>query len=514
MSIVPEFAKFACDQYYSNIEEDNSSSAKEFAENVLKYVEKNKSGIYTQFNRDTGKTFRITASHKAKFLESCEEHFKESDGDEIELNEDDLDLSEAASYLMNDEVQVEEEETEVEEKPKKAPRKTVKKEKAQPKSKDLDYIDGICDYSKIFKDDGLKKITNLKNIIDSIIDGIEIKDNKIPESFKNDTKIANLIKKDAKFIKYSIAEGKMVADKLSIKYAVEYSIGDESNLSVQTNYIKYDKSKPQSYDGKEKELFKAYEEYVTTVPSAKDLSIDVKNNINNDVIYDLKSMEKKGVFDISRNIPLSNFSYYYENNSDLIYTKQDYLQLFSYLRFERKNFTKTDLKSAMKMIYSNRRYILDHEMIKSEINKYWDTALENLEGLKEDNEINKSWLSILKSTQAKNIIIHGYPSNKAFDKFMNELLTLQQTKKLLMTALFKISFIFSPFAIYINELPAKVKDGNHQNNVNLILTQLTHSPGTYSDCVWAKAVIDDVEDNDKHTMRFYFNNDKFNPKDE
>ena len=234
---------------------------------------------------------------------------------------------------------------------------------------------------------------------------------------------------------------------------------------------------------------------------------EMTNVLNTDFVYKLSAMKTEGYMDTTRNLPLGPFKYYYnpEESKEYKYRQIDYQTLFSYLRFGGKAFSKTTLDSAMKSIYKHRTAIIYHDAVKDNLETYWKDAKKQIEKLYKDNpsKVNGIWKSILNSNQCANIILRGYPSTTAFDNMMKSLLSNLDTKLLMTSELWKISFIFSPFGVVINKAPKKDITKFHKAAMNEAVEQATLECLDYKKCQWAAGVIEEYEGDEETLLLSY-----------
>lgn len=293
------------------------------------------------------------------------------------------------------------------------------------------------------------------------------------------------------------------------KFANKKIAGKKETRAVAASAYDIDKIEKDSLPEGIMRIIKAFQEYdLMFKEGAKDIWVpEMKNILDSDFVYKLPAMKTEGFMDTTRNLPLGPFKYYFnpEESKEYKYRQIDYQTLFSYLRFSGKSFSKTTLDSAMKSIYKHRTAIIYHDAVKDNLDAYWKKAKKQIEKLCKDNpcHVNEMWRLILNSNQCANIILRGYPSTTAFDNMMKSLLSELDTKLLMMSELWSISFIFSPFGVVINEAPKKDPIKYHKAAMNEAIEQATLECLDYKKCQWAEGIIEEYEGDEETLLLSY-----------
>lgn len=306
------------------------------------------------------------------------------------------------------------------------------------------------------------------------------------------------------------AGGKDISKAMPIKkFANKKIAGKKETRAVAASAYDIDKIEKCSLPEGIMKIIKAFQEYdLMFKEGAKDIWVpEMKNVLDSDFIYKLSAMKTEGFMDTTRNLPLGPFKYYFnpEESKEYKYRKIDYQTLFSYLRFSGKSFSKTTLDSAMKSIYKHRTAIIYHDAVKDNLDAYWNKAKKEIDKLYKANpsDVNEMWKLILNSNQCANIILRGYPSTTAFGNMMKSLISELDTKNLMMSELWSISFIFSPFGVVINEAPKKHPIKYHKAAMNEAIEQATLECLDYKKCQWAEGVIEEYEGDEETLLLSY-----------
>lgn len=359
-----------------------------------------------------------------------------------------------------------------------------------------------------------KIVKEFGKIIDKFHDGIPISNNSdLPKNIASTKKVKKILDNGEHTIRsISIYGGKISQKQMYITYLIGYG----TDSFMKSDPIKYSAKDgeidPSKYDKDEKVLYEKFVRYSSNVSSYKDIPFEFDKFVDTDCVYQLKSLQFSGVVDVTRNLPIGRYGVAYSDSSIITdHLHDDYRNLFSILRIEsEKTFTRTNLKKMMKLIYQNRYLINHHEKIIKNIDGYWDDALKEIQKIpaNERTILTNRWTQILSSTQARNIILRNYPCTKAFESVIIDLLKLESTRKLLVKELFKISFLFGPFAIYFGKVD-KIKESAIPSSVTKIIDHVTHTEERYEDCNWVGGVIRNLVAEDQHCLRFWLNNSKF-----
>lgn len=140
----------------------------------------------------------------------------------------------------------------------------------------------------------------------------------------------------------------------------------------------------------------------------------------------------------------------------------DYMELFVDL----KKITGAQFQRVVKNIYMHRQGIISHKKCTHKFREeQWLQAFANIDALLNDAKENpnkynpvevnifEAWQNILSSRYAFFIIMNGIPACGLFDKAFLELIQEGTSIKLFETALYPISFVFTPFMLGYNSMP-------------------------------------------------------------
>lgn len=150
-----------------------------------------------------------------------------------------------------------------------------------------------------------------------------------------------------------------------------------------------------------------------------------------------------------------------------------YYALFLSLR----NFTSSDFGNVVKNVFKYRLGIINRfSSVPKEfsLEKLWNKAYSNIKSLYEDDDFKekfegsknknkilnemKCWINILESKYAFEVIMKGARGSKWFEKYLLELASSKVSLRLFIGALYPISFIFTPFMLWYENVEIKKTD--------------------------------------------------------
>ena len=154
----------------------------------------------------------------------------------------------------------------------------------------------------------------------------------------------------------------------------------------------------------------------------------------------------------------------------------DYMQLF----IDIKGLNGSNYDSVVKSIYTHRAAILNHPKLTRDLKEAaWLQALGNLQAIEqsipndaESRLIYDCWISVLSSKFAFYIVMYNAPPNDFFKKGFELLIQQPLSIKLYESALYPISFIFTPNMLGYNDYEPNVQkifgkqtDGTYKKNI-------------------------------------------------
>ena len=154
----------------------------------------------------------------------------------------------------------------------------------------------------------------------------------------------------------------------------------------------------------------------------------------------------------------------------------DYMQLF----IDIKGFNGSNYDSVVKSIYTHREAILNHPKLTRDLKEAaWLQALGNLQAIEQsipnDTEsrlIYDCWINVLSSKFAFYIVMYNAPPNDFFKKGFELLIQQPLSIKLYESALYPISFIFTPNMLGYNDYEPNVQkifgkqtDASYKQNI-------------------------------------------------
>ena len=176
----------------------------------------------------------------------------------------------------------------------------------------------------------------------------------------------------------------------------------------------------------------------------------------------------------------------------------DYFQLFN----ELKSFTGSGYSKLVKAIYAHKDAILNHPKLTEDMKrKCWLQALANIKALdpeklnlsEEEKLVHSCWLNVLSSKFAYYIVMKGLAPSDQFKKAFDVLIQHELSVRLYETALYPISFIFTPNMLGYNgyEINPKcygfVSDTTYKNGLQAEMLKFGDpqvKAYDYEDCNW------------------------------
>lgn len=156
----------------------------------------------------------------------------------------------------------------------------------------------------------------------------------------------------------------------------------------------------------------------------------------------------------------------------------DYISLFIDIR----EFNGSRLPQLIKKIYSHRSGIVGRlaDNVKMDL---WKQAYANLQDFdksnlhsKHEKECIEAWLNVLSSRFAYHVVMNCIPGSDLFEKSFNELITEGISIHLFSTALYPISFAFTPFMLFGDGIVLPALNGisstTYRNSIKNVFTRL------------------------------------------
>ena len=171
----------------------------------------------------------------------------------------------------------------------------------------------------------------------------------------------------------------------------------------------------------------------------------------------------------------------------------DYIQLF----IDIKKFNGSNYGRLCKTIYNHRDALIHHSKLTRDLKtRSWLQALANIKHLKESsaesNLIIDCWENILSSEYAWKIVMLGLPPSDFFKHAFELLIQDPLSVELYESALYPISFVFTPNMLGYNDFEAPDKlfgktDATYKKNLQLVLESFGNPLNKYYDydaCNW------------------------------